>query len=191
MKRVVLSAFIAMATVCSAFAQKGESAVGINVGVAPCLESGASITNFGVGAKYQYGLTDALRLEGNFNYGFKNKGVDVMELSANMHYLFSLSDRVAIYPLVGVGYGRIGGSFNGDEYDYLRNPDKYLDGDNGGSNKNEDGDGSSSVNKLLVNVGAGVEYALSSNLSIGLEVKYQYIKDFNRLPVSLGVTYKF
>lgn len=181
MKRIVLSAFIALAAVCTAFAQKGESAVGINIGAAPSLESGQSITNFGIGAKYQYGLTDAFRLEGAFNYGFKNKGVDVMELSANAHYLVNLSEKVTFYPLVGVGYARVGGVISIDE-------EPEVDLDNNDVNFNSS---SASSNKFLVNVGIGAEYALSANLSLGLEVKYQYIKDFNRLPISLGVTYRF
>ena len=173
MKRILLSAIIAMASVCAAFAQKGESAVGLNVGASPCLESGVSVTNFGVGLKYQYGITDAFRADADVDYWFKAKGCEIFDVSANLHYLFNVSETIKVYPLVGVGYARLKSSWSTDE---------------GGEDMGSD---SASTNKLLVNAGVGAEYALSEKLSLGLEVKYQYIKDFSRLPISLGLTYKF
>lgn len=195
MKRVLFLAVILMAAVGSAFAQKGQSAAGINIGVAPSLESGVNVTNFEIGAKYQYGITDALRAEANLNYGFKSKGMDVFTLSANVHYLFNIGSKLTVYPLIGIGYGHIGaGGFSDDSDDYSLG-DSFQDfwNDLYESDKEETDveSGSSSANRFLFNVGVGAEYALSSKLSLGLEVKYQYMKDFNRLPISLGVTYKF
>ena len=48
-----------------------------------------------------------------------------------------------------------------------------------------------SDSKFLANGGLGAEYDFSEHLTAGFEVKYQYIKDFSRLPISLGLTYKF
>lgn len=195
MKRVLFLAVILMAAVGSAFAQKGQSAAGINIGVAPSLESGMNVTNFEIGAKYQYGITDALRAEANLNYGFKSKGMDVFTLSANVHYLFNIGSKFAVYPLIGIGYGHIGAGGFSDDSDEYSFGDSFQDfwNDSYESDKEEVEveSGSSSVNRFLFNVGVGAEYALSSKLSLGLEVKYQYMKDFNRLPISLGVTYKF
>lgn len=50
---------------------------------------------------------------------------------------------------------------------------------------------STDVNKLLVNAGVGMECDVATNLALGLEVKYQYMEDFSRVPISLGITYKF
>ena len=50
---------------------------------------------------------------------------------------------------------------------------------------------SGSANKLFFNVGVGGQYDINDRLAVNLEIKYQYIKDFNRLPISLGVAYKF
>lgn len=204
MKRYLFLALLVIATATSAFAQKGQSAVGINLGAAPCLESGASLTNFEIGAKYQYGITDAIRLEADLSYGIKSKGMDVFEISANAHYLFNIGDKIKVYPLVGIGYGHIGGGFSGGDIvvdipdvDYGNNwnvsraypypdynPDDEIDA--------SDNDSSApSANKFLFNVGAGAEYALTSKLSVGIEVKYQYMSHFSRLPITLGVTYKF
>jgi outer membrane autotransporter protein len=48
-----------------------------------------------------------------------------------------------------------------------------------------------SWDRVLVNVGIGGELALTNDLSLGLEVKYQYIKDLSRIPINLSLTYRF
>ena len=63
-KLFVLMSFIALG-VGSVFAQKGEKAVGVNLGY------GTEISNLGIGAKFQYGITDAIRTEASFNYFLK------------------------------------------------------------------------------------------------------------------------
>ena len=50
---------------------------------------------------------------------------------------------------------------------------------------------SESMSYCLINGGLGAEYDITSHLTAGVEVKYQYIKYFNRLPISLGVSYRF
>ena len=77
-----------------------------------------------------------------------------------------------MYPLVGIGYGRVGYS-----------TDVEIEG--------IDLTASTSFNRFLFNIGLGGEYAISDNLALNLEFKYQYMKDFNRLPVKLGLTYSF
>lgn len=169
-----------------AFAQKGEQAVGINLNVSPCLESGASLTNFGISAKYQYGITDAIRVEGALGYDFKSKGIGIFEVGANAHYLFNVTDKIKIYPLVGLGYANVSGSYGGTYtvtgMDFNTGEPKWEQTEKGGS---------SSMSKFYFNIGAGAEYALTDRFGINFELKYQYIKDFSRLPISLGVTYKF
>lgn len=169
---------MALAVICGSAQQKGDMAVGLNLGVAPSLESGAKVTNFGIGAKFQYNLTNPVRLEAALDYGFKSKGADVMTFGVNAHYLFNVAGRLNVYPIVGLGYAHCGGGVfvvGDDLSDFLE--------DNGGS--------SSSANKFYFNVGAGAEYPITDKLSASLELKYQYIKNFSRLPISIGVTYKF
>lgn len=197
MKRILFLATLLIAVVSSVSAQKGQSAVGINLGAAPCLESGASLTNFEIGAKYQYGITDAIRLEAGLSYGLKSKGIDVFEISANAHYLFNIGEKIKVYPLVGIGYGHIGGGLSSDDGDYDPSDDEgypysRAKGYPYDSEEEDYGDESStSANKFLFNVGAGAEYALTSKLSVGIELKYQYMSHFGRLPITVGVTYKF
>lgn len=194
MKRILFLATLLIAVVSGVSAQKGQSAVGINLGAAPCLESGVSLTNFEIGAKYQYGITDAIRLEADLSYGLKSKGIDVFEVSANAHYLFNIGEKIKVYPLVGIGYGHIGAglSVESDMDEFLKDLHAAagLDKTQEGEAKDMDDD-SSSANKFLFNVGAGAEYALTSKLSVGVELKYQYMSHFSRLPITVGVTYKF
>ena len=183
MKRVMLSTILAMASVGTVFAEKGESAVGLNLGVAPCMETGVSLTNVGIGVKYQYNFTNALRAEADFDYGFKAKGLSLWDVSANAHYLFNVTDKFVVYPLLGVGYASVKGEWGFD----------WDDGDDDGygySSSYEKG-GTTTTGKFLVNFGVGAEYAVSSKISIGIEAKYQYIQVLSRLPLSIGVTYKF
>lgn len=190
MKKFFIFTCAALIGLCASAQEKGDMAVGLNLGVAPCLESGASVTNFGIGAKFQYNVTNPIRLEAAFDYGFKNKGVDVMTIGVNAHYIFNLSDKFNIYPLVGVGYAHCKATASGipdlDENDWGGISNWKTDIDDYGT-KEESG----SANKFFFNVGVGGQYDLNDKLAVNLEIKYQYIKNFNRLPISLGVAYKF
>jgi hypothetical protein len=54
MKKLFLPLIMGLATL-GASAQAGDVAFGVNLGVAPVLEDGASVTNIGLGAKVQLG----------------------------------------------------------------------------------------------------------------------------------------
>ena len=62
MKKLFMVAIILMVGVSAAMAQKDVKAVGLN------LNYGSEIKNVGIGAKFQYGITDAVRIEPSFNY---------------------------------------------------------------------------------------------------------------------------
>lgn len=51
--------------------------------------------------------------------------------------------------------------------------------------------GDHSVNRFVFNLGLGGEFNLSRNWVANIEVKYQYMKDFSRIPMTIGVAYKF
>lgn len=190
MKKFFIFTCAALIGLCASAQEKGDMAVGLNLGVAPCLESGASVTNFGIGAKFQYNVTNPIRLEAAFDYGFKNKGVDVMTIGVNAHYIFNVANKISVYPLVGLGYAHCKATAIGipdlDENDWGGIANWETDIDDYGT-KEESG----SANKFFFNVGVGAEYAINDKISIGAEIKYQYIENFNRLPISLGVAYKF
>jgi outer membrane protein X len=174
MKKTLLFLAAAFMALCASAQQKGDVGIGINLGVAPVIEDDVDMTNFGLGAKINYNATDEVRLELNTNYWFKDKNMSIFDISANFHYLIPVADRFLLYPLVGVGYAR-----------------PHVPGISTsimGVGVKTDGQ---SWDRVLVNVGIGGELALTNDLSLGLEVKYQYIKDLSRIPINLSLTYRF
>ena len=113
-----------------------------------------------------------------------------MTIGVNAHYIFNVANKISVYPLVGLGYAHCKATAIGipdlDENDWGGIANWETDIDDYGT-KEESG----SANKFFFNVGVGAEYAINDKISIGAEIKYQYIENFNRLPISLGVAYKF
>jgi len=161
MKKFLLIAVLALFSA-SAFAQKDVFGFGVNFNYTPCLEDGADLNHFGISGKMQYGFTDALRAEVSLGYDFEEKNISVFEAGASLHYLFHINNKFRVYPIAGIGYANL-------KYDI---PDTDDD-------------------EVYFNFGGGVEYDITKNIAIGAEVKYQIIDDFNRLPMSIGLTYKF
>lgn len=179
----------------TAFAQKGESRVGLNLNVSPLMEDGVSLTNFGIAAKYQYGVTNHLRLEAAVGYDFKADEVSVFEAGVNAHWLFKIGEKFKIYPIVGVGYANINGyiSYDEDDHDWngaMDNYNKYF-APSTRSYDDDDDDYSESANKFYYNLGAGFEYDITSRISACVEVKWQGMQWFNRLPITIGASYRF
>lgn len=106
-----------------------------------------SPNNFGIGANFGYEFIDNLRGVAEFNYFLKKDQVSYWNAEVNAEYLFRAGSGFTIYPLAGIDI--LGISI-------------------------EDG-GSSS--KMGLNLGAGVEYAVSNNLS--LKVEYNYKTQYN------------
>ncbi len=169
MKKIFLVMFMALAGLCAS-AQQGKMAIGADLGVAPILEGDGAPTNFEIGAKFQYGLTDNVRLEGDIDYAFKAKGCDLFDITANAHYLVPVSDAVKIYPLVGIGYGHA--SFSAP-FDYDDMKFKVSQG----------------FNRFIFNIGAGFDIKVAANMTLNFELKYQYFKDFCRLPIKVGINF--
>lgn len=154
---------MALVGLCASAQEKGQFAVGLNAGYAPSMDSKTKVSNAFIGVKAQYNLSDPFRLEAVFNYGFEDKKVAIMDYAVNAHYIFKVSEKINIYPLVGVG----------------------------AATAKVDVPGADGETKFMINAGAGAEYNISEKFAIGLEVKYQYIDKFSRLPFNLGVTYRF
>ena len=98
MKKLTLLIVCLIAGMATAAAQsQGDKALGLNLNY-------ASETSFGLGGKFQYNLTNHVRIEPEFNYYFKHDHVSFWDLGVNFHYLFPVAADVAIYPAVGLGY---------------------------------------------------------------------------------------
>lgn len=163
-KTIMVSAIVIFTASSVSAQQKGEMAIGGGLSVA----TGDDYTNFGIGAKFQWNPIDNLRLEPSFNYFFKKDYVTMWDLSANVHYLFPVSDKVTLYPLAGLG---------------IQNAD--LDLSDWGLKSWDISD-----THFAFNVGAGADFALSENWILNFEFKYK-VADLNRAVFSLGVAHKF
>lgn len=115
--------------------------------------------NFGLGAKVQYEFIDNWRGEASFNYFFKKDYCTFWDVNLNLHYLFKVSDKFNVYPLAGMTL--------------LSTKVEGLD----------------SKSKFGFNAGAGVEYSLTDKLKVNAEGKYQYVKDYDRPVISVGLSY--
>ena len=100
MKKLVVLFSMMFFIMGSAFAQKGIQAAGVH------LSYGTEIESFGIGVKYQYNITDNIRLEPSMNYFFENNGVDMFDINANAHYLFPMASNIRVYPLAVLTFAR-------------------------------------------------------------------------------------
>ena len=140
--------------------EKGDMAAGGNL----VLGSGDSFTNYGIGAKFQYNVTNPLRLEGSFTYFLKKDNLTMWDLSVNAHWLFPVADKVTVYPLAGLGILNYGSSYGG-----------Y----------------SASTSDIAFNLGGGIDYQLTDKLILNAELKYKISDTWDRLLLSAGLAYKF
>ena len=133
------------------------------------LSYGTEIESVGIGLKYQYNITDQIRIEPSMNYFFKNDGLSMFDINANIHYLFPIASNISLYPLAGFTY-----------------TNWHLD-----LGKAGDYDVSGSDGKFGVNLGAGMEFDLDKSWSLNFDIKYQLISDLDQAVFNLGVAYNF
>lgn len=170
MKKLFLVLCIALISV-GAFAQKGEKAAGIN------LNFGTTASSVGLGAKFQYGITDAIRIEPSLTYYFGGSGM--FDLSANAHYLFNVAPKINVYPLAGIGF------------DMCRY--ETIEEVNTGDSYYTDYETTHETDACFkFNFGGGVEYDVIDNIAVGLELRYEVITGgYSQFVVGLGAKYKF
>lgn len=175
MKKAVLTLVMALLGFMGAYAQHaGQAGIGLNLGVAPCIEKNNNAANFILGGRIHYSATDLIRLAGDFDYGFKDDGVSTFTAMANVHFMIPLVSNIYLYPLAGIGYGNI--HVAGWDYEFN---DEWVTSI------------SKNYSRFAFNVGIGAEFEATRNFSFGVEFKYQYMKDYERLPITLTASYKF
>lgn len=162
MKKILVLLVCLCAFATTSFAQKGESALGAN------LNYGSEL-NFGIGVKYRYSFTDNWRIEPTMNYYFKHDYVSMWDIGANMHYVIPVASNISVYPLAGLEYANT-----------------KLHSGEWGENWKDVNDG-----QLAVNLGAGVDFKVASNIVIDLGLKYQIIDNWNQLVVNAGISFTF
>ena len=165
--------------------RQGDFAIGCNL----VWGTGGNYRVFGIGGKISYNVTDPVRLTGEFTYFLPDKvkenvlGIIVdmklmmWDVSVNGHYLFSVADRIAIYPSVGLG---------------MFGCKTKVDVDAGifGSQS-----GGESDKWFAYSFGGGIDFSLSSNFVLNGELKHKRfggdLFDGYRTNFSVGLAYKF
>ena len=100
------------------------------------------------------------------------------DLNVNGHYLFPLSNKVTIYPLVGINYThwKVSDVFEPIHSDWWDDDDWWGDDD-------DVKDGS-----LGLNIGGGIQYNVNEKVRIGAELKYQSISGYSTPVLGFGIT---
>ena len=160
MKKVLLSLLISVFAL-GVYAQKGEKSIGLNLGY------GSEIESVAIGAKFNYGLTDQIRLSPSFNYFLKKDGLSAYEFNADVHYLFEVAPKISAYPLAGLNYTSM----------------KYSADIMGLSISTSD-------SELGLNLGGGLGYQFSDNITLGFELKY-VVSDADQLVPTFNIMFKF
>ena len=144
----------------NAQSQKGDMAAGVNLS----LGTGSGFTNFGIGAEFQWNITDAIRLEPSVNYFLESDFVSMWDVNVDAQYVFDVANKLEVYPFVGLTV--LGAK--ADVWGY-----------------------SASSTNFGANIGGGAQYWFTDKIAASLEVKYQLVSDFDRVVLSLGAAYKF
>ncbi|GAP73437.1 outer membrane beta-barrel protein [Candidatus Symbiothrix dinenymphae] len=161
MKKKFLSLLLAAVCGVSVNAQKGEKAFGLNFGYG----TGEYFGSLSVGAKFNYGITDHVRVSPSYNYFLGDGVMSAYDINADVHFLFNATDKLAIYPLAGVVF---------------RNWTVSA----GGVSVSEPITG--------ISLGAGADFALTDVLSLGLEAKLNIASEPYELFVpAIHILYKF
>lgn len=115
-----------------------------------------------LGLDYRYCLTDEVRLNPGLTYLVKNHGLSAFMIDVNAHYVFKLSSMFGFYPLAGVSMS-------------FWNWEGPHDG----------------VTRFGANIGLGGEVYATPEFSLGLEAKYNIIKDLDQAFIALRAAYCF
>ncbi|MDR2652551.1 MAG: porin family protein [Prevotellaceae bacterium] len=169
-KKVMLLLLVSVISL-SSFAQKGTMAVGVN------LSYPMEFKTVGIGARFNYSFTDQIRISPALNYYVEKDGFSGLEITADVHYLFNVADKISVYPLVGLHYTTMKEKDNlGIEWGWDTDREDTYEGS------------SLSTIEIGFDIGGGVGYNLTDNFTLGLELKYSNLSQF--VPM-IYLTYKF
>lgn len=171
MKKLVVMCLLAIISM-SAFAQtqQGQSSFGFNIGYG-FNDNGNAL----LGIDYRYNFTDEVRFAPSLTYFVKDNGINAWAIDLNAHYVFKLSDMFGFYPLAGLDLSFW--KWSGVNLD-LGKWDEFKSG-------------SANETRFGANVGLGGEVYATDQLTVGLEFKYNIIKDFDQPILAVRVGYNF
>ncbi len=117
-----------------------------------------------LGLDYRFNMTDEVRLLPSLTYFVKNNHHSAWAIDLNAHYVFPLSEYFGFYPLGGLSL-----SFWKWKIGHLSN----------------------NQTRFGANLGLGGELYATKEITVGLEVKYNIIKDYDQAMLALRVGYNF
>lgn len=113
------------------------------------------------GIYFQYSFADHVRIAPELGYVFRNEGASAFAMSVDAQFPFRIARGFGIYPLAGITY---------NNWSYI-------------------GDGHAS--RLGANIGAGLDFYLTSNFKLTLQGKYSMMNDTSGGFLNLGFGYVF
>ena len=181
---IVCFALLTMSLFSANAQQKGDMALGAHLAIGTQIDP----SYFGIGAKFRYNITNPIRLEGSFTYFFPHKDeyyngyirgnvkttYSMWDFSVSGHYLFSISDRVVLYPLAGLTILGEGTTVSAQS-----NNVSIL-----GAEKSD------SSTDLLINIGGGIDFKLNDQIILNAEPKIVWL-GHGYIGISIGAVYKF
>lgn len=129
MKKVLFLVVCFLMLVGNTYAQKGKQAIGFG------LSYGTEIESVGLGLKYQYNITNPIRLEPSLNYFFENNNVSMLDVNLNFHYLFPVASKVKLYPLLGLTFSNWMFDWNDDWDVDIHGNHVHIGGDDDSDNE--------------------------------------------------------
>lgn len=117
-----------------------------------------------LGVDYRYNFTDEVRFAPSLTYFVKDNGLSAWAIDMNVHYVFKLSEMFGFYPLAGLdlSFWKFGA-----------------------------GSWSHNMTRFGANIGLGGEVYATDQITVGLEFKYNIIKDFDQPILGVRVGYNF
>lgn len=113
------------------------------------------------GIYFQYSFADHVRLAPEMGYVFRNEGKSAFAMSLDVHFPFRIARGFGVYPLAGLTY---------NNWSYLS---------------------AGHVSRLGADVGAGLDFYLTSNLKLTLQGKYSMMNDTSGGFFNVGFGYVF
>ena len=161
MKKLIVMCMLAIISM-SAFAQTQQGQSSFGFNIGYGFNDNGNAL---LGVDYRYNFTDEVRFAPSLTYFVKDNGLSAWAIDMNVHYVFKLSEMFGFYPLAGLDL-----SFW-----------KVSLGNSASLNKT----------RLGANIGLGGEVYATDQITVGLEFKYNIIKDFDQPILGVRVGYNF
>lgn len=141
---------------------------------------------FGLHARLMYGINEEMRLSIMDEFYFKDGLSYLDNLDFDFHYLFNVADNIHVYPFGGVTI-----QLSKSKDVTMSVPDIDNNGDIIYTNQTFGGE---SMSAFGLNLGCGVQYAITDQIAICAEAKYRFYFKENykgQFVLGAGVVYKF